>query len=94
MKYDNNKIRAHTYASDSGKQITYVKAVDKASSQTLRERPEAALKAEKKKWLTRHDRECGDLYGMLPLVEGMPVMLTDRVDRNPEKKNLLRGRVG
>ena len=70
-----------------------MKAVDKASSQKLRERPEAALKAEKKKWLTRHDRECGDLYGMLPLVEGMPVMLTDHVDRNPEK-NLLRGRIG
>ena len=30
---------------------------------------------------------------MLPLVEGMPVMLTDHVDRNPEK-NLLRGRIG
>ena len=25
VKYDNNKIRAHTYASDTDKQITYVK---------------------------------------------------------------------
>ena len=35
----------------------------------------------------------GDLYGMLPLIEGMPVMLTDHVDRSPDKM-LLRGRIG
>ena len=30
---------------------------------------------------------------MLPLAKGMPVALTDHVDRNPQK-NLLRGRIG
>jgi hypothetical protein len=48
---------------------------------------------EKALWLTRRDRDCGDLYGMLPLVTGLLVSLTDRVDRNPEK-NLLHGRIG
>ena len=48
---------------------------------------------EKKIWLTRHDRDCGSLYGVLPLVKGLPVMLTDHYDRNP-KKQLLRGRIG
>ena len=33
------------------------------------------------------------MYGMLPLAEGLPVALTDHIDRNPEK-NLLKGRVG
>ncbi|CAK0853990.1 unnamed protein product [Prorocentrum cordatum] len=37
--------------------------------------------------------ESGDLYGFLPIVEGMPVALTDHIDRS-EDKNLLRGRVG
>ena len=73
------------------RQITYVPAKDVPSAYTLRERPDAVL--QKKKWLMRHDRECGDLYGMLPLIEGMPVMLKDHVDRNPEKM-LLRGRIG
>ena len=43
--------------------------------------------------MTRHDRDCGDLYGAPPLVKGLPVMLTDHYDRNPEK-NLLKGRRG
>ena len=60
-----------------------VPAKDVPSEYTLRERPDAVY--QKKKWLMRHDRGCGDLYGMLPLIEGMPVMLTDHVVRNPEK---------
>ncbi|CAK0877809.1 unnamed protein product [Prorocentrum cordatum] len=38
-------------------------------------------------------KESGDLYGFLPIAEGMPVALTDHIDRS-EDKNLLRGRVG
>ena len=44
-------------------------------------------------WLQRHDRECGNLYGVLPLIHGMPVALTEHIDRNPEKQ-LLRGSIG
>ncbi|CAK0800914.1 unnamed protein product, partial [Prorocentrum cordatum] len=40
-----------------------------------------------------HAQESGDLYGFLPIAEGMPVALTDHIDRS-EDKNLLRGRVG
>ena len=59
--------------------------------EALRERP--GLVSEKLSWLNRHDRESGDLYGMLPLIHGMPMALTDHIDRNPEKQ-LLRGTVG
>ena len=34
-----------------------------------------------------------DLYGMLPLVKGMPVALTDHLSRHPKLK-LLKGKVG
>jgi hypothetical protein len=51
------------------------------------------IAAEKAVWLTRRDRDCGDLYGMLTLVKGLPVSLTDNIDRKPEK-NLLGGRIG
>ena len=44
-------------------------------------------------WLQRHDTYCGTLYGLLPLARGLPVALTDHVDRSPEK-SLLRGRIG
>ena len=43
--------------------------------------------------MSRRDRDCGGLYGTLPLAKGMPVMLTDHYDRNPEKA-LLKGRIG
>ena len=68
-----------------------MQAKDKALPKTLRERPDLAL--QKTTWLSRHDRECGDLYGMLPLIEGMPVALTDHFDRSPDKQ-LLRGKIG
>ena len=51
------------------------------------------LEAEKEVWLTRHDRDCADLYGTLPLAIDLPVMLTDHYDRSPDKQ-LLKGRVG
>ena len=48
---------------------------------------------EKFAWLQRRGKECGDLYGVLLLVHGMPVALTDHIDRNPQKQ-LLRGKIG
>eukprot|EP00973_Karenia_brevis_P051156 7105052-Karenia_brevis.AAC.1 len=44
-------------------------------------------------WLMRHDRDCGDLYGVLPVVNGLPAALTKHYDRNPPKK-VFKGRVG
>ena len=57
----------------------------------VREKPNLAQ--EKLAWLQRHDRECGELCGMLPLCEGMPVFLTDQVNRKRNFK-LLKGRKG
>ena len=44
------------------------------------------LQKDKERWLTYHDRSTGDLYGMLPLAVGMPVILLDHIDRSREKK--------
>ena len=44
-------------------------------------------------WLNRHDRESGDLYGLLPLMKGMPVAMTDHIDRCIDTR-ILKGRVG
>ena len=91
IKYETNKIRAQKHAALSNKPITWVYAKDVPTEKTLRERPGAS--AERRKWLTYHDRDCGALYGMVPLIRGMPMSLTDHVDRNP-KVQLLRGRIG
>ena len=91
MKYEVNKLRAMQYAQHHQKAVTFAPAKDVISTQALAERPD--LVSRKVEWLQRHDRESGDLYGVLPLVQGMPYVLTDHIDRS-EEKQLLRGRVG
>ena len=91
IKYEINKLRAKEYAEHSNESITYSAAKDTPTADALKEKPD--LPYDKLNWLQRHDRESGDLYGMLPLIRGMPVALTDHIDRSQEK-NLLRGRRG
>lgn len=43
------------------------------------------------RWLQYHDRDTGDLCGMLPLAIGMKVALTEHLDR---PKKLLKGSIG
>ena len=91
IKYDVNKQRARQYAASHKLGTTWTQAKDKPLPQTLQEKPDLVL--QKLSWLSRHDRECGDLYGMVPLIQGLPVALTDHLDRNPDKQ-LLRGKLG
>ena len=91
LKYEVNMLRAQAHASKSGTGIMYCPAKDTPTADALRVRSDLA--SQKVSWLNRHDRESGDLYGMLPLIEGMPVAMTDHIDRNSDKR-ILRGRVG
>lgn len=84
IKYDINKRRAQVFAAEKGEVVFWSVAKDKVSSEALANEP---LLAEKNfEWLHRHDKESGELYGMLPLVKGMPMALTDHIDRSPGKK--------
>ncbi len=65
IKYETNKRRARQFADLEGKRIIHIIAKDVPSTEALTQKP--ALCTEKVKWLQRHDRECGDLYGVLPL---------------------------
>ncbi|HIF22532.1 MAG TPA: hypothetical protein EYQ27_11655, partial [Gemmatimonadetes bacterium] len=91
IKYEVAKKRAQIFAAEKKQALTWSKAHDTPSSAVLSEKPD--IVREKLQWLKRHDRECGDLYGMLPLAHGLPVALTDHLDRSPDK-NLLRGKLG
>ena len=91
VKYDTNKRRAEEFADKTQALITYSPAKDTPSANVLRDNP--GIAANKLQWLQRHDRESGDLYGMLPLIHNMPVALIDHIDRSPDKQ-LLKGKVG
>ena len=83
------KVRAEAYAEATKQDLHYIIAQDKACAAVLHEKAELAT--EKLAWLQRHDRECGDLCGVLPVCRGMPVYLTEHVNR---KRLLLKGRRG
>ena len=86
-----NKKRTLNFAAAQNQGIMYCIAKDVPSNQALRERPD--LPARKVEFLNRHDRESGDLYGILPLIKDMPVAMTDHIDRSIDKR-IPRGRVG
>ena len=79
------------FAAKQNKTITYCPAKDIPTSEALRERPD--LPAQKLSWLQLQDRENCDLQGIVTLIKGMPVALTNHIDRSPDKQ-LLRGKVG
>ena len=91
LKNEVSKLRAHGYARKRGVGLMYCPAKHTPSTEALRERPD--LPSQKVSWLNRHDRESGDLYGVLPLMKGLPVAMTDHIDRSSDKR-ILRGRVG
>ena len=91
IKYEVNKLRAQAYAAKTKVGIVYCPAKDTPSAEALRARED--LPSQKLTWLQRHDRESGDLYGMLPLIIGMPVAMTNHINRSIDKR-ILKGRVG
>ena len=66
IKYDTNKTRATRFAESQGEGILWSPAKDVATTEVLKECP--SVLARKVEWLSKHDRDTGDLYGMLPLV--------------------------
>ena len=56
-----------------------------------RELKPEALNEKRLSWLQRHDQDTGNITSLLPLAVGMPIRLTDNVDRN---RQLYRGRRG
>ena len=67
------KRGACKYAREHGIPVLWAQGIDIAKSDALVGKPD--LHKDKVMWLQRHDRECGGLYGMLPLVRGMKVII-------------------
>jgi hypothetical protein len=83
VKFDVNKRRAREFVNKMTEAIIWAQAKHTPSSEALRDRP--GMVADEIKWFAYHDQDCGKLYGMLPLIRGMPITLLDHIDRSPEK---------
>eukprot|EP00662_Eupelagonemidae_sp_cell21_P057374 gene57374-biopygen111555 len=91
-----NLERTRAYARNTNRSLLWSVARDTLGKGTkgqnrIRDRKEEGVKMDKMTWLQHNDRRCGFLAGMLALVEGMPVSLTDHVDKG---KQLLKGTEG
>ena len=88
LRYEINKLRARLFAKAHNVQLLWCTAKDSVTLDALREDPSLPFK--KRDWLSRHDRQCGDLLGMLPLAPGLKMLLTDHIDRD-ERYQMLKG---
>ena len=77
IKYEVNRLRAQAYAETRQEGLVYCPAKDTPSTEAPRLRQDPP--SQHISWLNRHDRESGDLYGMLPLMIGMPVAVTEHI---------------
>ena len=84
-------LRAEEFAKSRGMKIYWVVAKDVPLFHEDRSLPKEALHQKRKRWLQNHDQKTAHITGMLPLVVGMPVRLTDTIDK---KRHLYRYRRG
>ena len=86
LKYAINKQHAILYASSNKRHLTWCPAFDRPTTDNIT-KTDADTRI---RWLQYHDRWNANLYGMLPLVQGLPIALTEHIDRSVQK-NFLRG---
>ena len=90
-KYFSILLRAREWAKANNQQLSWCTARDVPLLREDRELPEDKLKAKLRGWLERHDQKTAHITSLTPLARGMPVRLTDTVDR---ELKLYRGRKG
>ena len=84
-------LRAREFAKQAKQQLTWCLARDVPLFTENRELPADQLNQKRMKWLERHDQDTAHLSSVLPLVKGLPIRLTESIDRS---KKLYRGRRG
>ena len=75
-------LRARHFAKEHNLQITWCYANDAPRHPEDRELQRDALDKKRASWLKRHDQDTSHLTSILPLAVGMPMRLTDTIDRD------------
>ena len=80
-KYVALQLRAVEYARQRQLCVNWVTAQDRPLHQDDRALSEEALNKKRERWLGYHDQQTAGIMGLLPLVRGLPMRLTDSVNR-------------
>ncbi len=84
-------LRARDFATARGQRLHWCVARDIPLHRDDRDLPAAELDAKRSKWLLRPDQNTAHVASSVPLVKGLPVRLTDCINR---RRFLFRGRRG
>ena len=90
-RYFATHLRAREYAKQQNIQLAWCHATDVPLHPDDCSLPPDRLEAKLLTWLRRHDQDTAHLPSIYPLAVGMPVRLTDNIDR---VRQLFRGRKG
>ena len=80
-RYFTLQLRAREFAKKNQVQLSWCYARDVPLHPAVRELAPDALQTKLISWLRRHDQETGHITSILPLAVGMPIRLTENVDR-------------
>ena len=80
-KYNAIMVRSEEFAKRHQEQILWVVAKDNPYNFSNRGLSSDANESQIIKWLQEHDMKSSGLPGMLPLIAGLPVRLTDTISR-------------
>ena len=92
-RYFTMLLRAREFAKAHHVQIAWTYALDTPLHPEDRDLSQEKLEAKRLQWLRRHDQDTANLTSVLPLAVGMPVRLTDTLDRNLQLYRHRRGTV-
>ena len=81
-KYYALQLRAVEYAKAHGRGLNWIVAQDYPLAAEDQHLTQDQLAARKQVWLGWHDQKTGGIMGLLPLVLGLPVRVTQTVDRD------------
>ncbi|CAE7035450.1 esrp2 [Symbiodinium sp. CCMP2592] len=84
-------LRAQQFADTHRRAVYWAAAHDRPLAAADLQLDECTLRQKRLRWLSRHDQETSHLASLLPLVEGLPVRLTEKVDK---KLRLFKGKRG
>ena len=90
-RYFATNLRAREFAKQKNVQLSWCYARDVPLHPGDRDLPREKLDTKLFSWLRRHDQETGHIPSIYPLAKGMPIRLTDNVDRS---RQLYRHRKG
>ena len=84
-------LRAQQFAATHKRALYWAAAHDRPLAAADLQLDEPGLRQKRLRWLNRHDQETSHLASLLPLVVGLPVRLTEKVDK---KLRLFKGKRG